>query len=750
MTQSAELRRQIEDLALRLVIGDPETGSLPSDWMPALAKVRENAQRDQADGVVRAADALMDAMRVAGGLGEPGVDGITLELQEGIARLQQAVEIDSQRVAAVAATEELRPAQDPEFLADFLLESREHLASIEAQTLTIERDPFNSDALNSVFRGFHTIKGLAGFLELWEVQELAHEVEAILDRARNSQLTITPPAIDVILQGADYLRRWLSHLESQLQSRPSTAPAKDQALLARLRALSGPTAPDPSPEGVAALASALDAVQVPAAPPAPDHTQVESGVPAATDVSPTGLHGASGTSIPASVSDAELPAGMIGSEILTSVSSAAGSSPPLTAARHDPAEARIEAEETAALAATSAVPARNESRAVKVDTAKLDYLVDMAGEMVIAESLVRHDPELAGVKSPKLQRNIAQLTRITAELQKTAMAMRLVPIGPLFHRMARLVRDLSRQFGKRVEMETVGDDIELDRTIVEELADPLMHMVRNAMDHGIESPEEREAQGKDGTARLLLKAQHQAGQVVIEIGDDGRGLNRERIIQKAIEKGLISSANGLADSEIHNLIFLPGFSTAARVTNVSGRGVGMDVVRRHIEKLRGRIEIRSSPGRGSAFLLKLPLTLAIIDGLVVGVGTERYILPLFAVREMFRPAQDMIWTVEQRREMALVRGVLLPVHRLYRKFGVTPRSEDPLESVLVVAEVEGQRYCLVVDELIGKQEVVIKTLGETFQHVAGIAGGAILGDGRVGLILDLDRLFKEKNSDSSH
>jgi two-component system chemotaxis sensor kinase CheA len=392
-------------------------------------------------------------------------------------------------------------------------------------------------------------------------------------------------------------------------------------------------------------------------------------------------------------------------------------------------------------------PVRSESHAVKVDTAKLDYLVDMAGEMVIAESLVRHDPELAGVKSPKLQRKIAQLTRITAELQKTAMAMRLVPIGPLFHRMARLVRDLSRQFGKRVEMETVGDDIELDRTIVEELADPLMHMVRNALDHGIELPEEREALGKDPIARVLLKALHQAGQVVIEIADDGRGLNREKIVAKALDKGLISSAEDMSDADVHNLIFMPGFTTAAQVTNVSGRGVGMDVVRKHIEKLRGRVEIRSSPGVGSTFLLKLPLTLAIIDGLVVGVGQERYIVPLFAVREMFRPAQDIIWTVQQRREMALVRGTLLPVHRLYRRFHVTPRSEDPRESVLVVAEVEGQRFCLVVDELIGKQEVVIKSLGETFQHVTGIAGGAILGDGRVGLILDLDRLFKEKTGD---
>jgi two-component system chemotaxis sensor kinase CheA len=340
------------------------------------------------------------------------------------------------------------------------------------------------------------------------------------------------------------------------------------------------------------------------------------------------------------------------------------------------------------------------------------------------------------------------LTRITAELQKTAMAMRLVPVGPLFRRMARLVRDLSRQFGKQVQMETQGEEIELDRNIVEELADPLMHMVRNALDHGIETPAERTAAGKPPGARLLLRAQHRAGQVVIEIADDGRGLDRSRILDKARQRGLVSPADTLSDNEIYNLIFEPGFTTAAQVTNVSGRGVGMDVVRRHIEKLRGRIEIRSTPGQGASFLLKLPLTLAIIDGLVVAVGQERYIVPLFAVREMFRPKPDTVWTVQQRAEMALVRGSLLPVVRLYRSFAVQPRTEDPLDSVLIVAEVEGQRFCVLVDALIGKQEVVIKTLGETFNKVQGIAGGAILGDGRVGLILDLERLFKEKAVES--
>jgi two-component system, chemotaxis family, sensor kinase CheA len=398
----------------------------------------------------------------------------------------------------------------------------------------------------------------------------------------------------------------------------------------------------------------------------------------------------------------------------------------------------------APIAAAGSPPVlRNEAMSVKVDTGKVDSLVDMAGELVIAESLVRHDPDLAAVKSPGLQRKMVQLARITMELQKTAMALRLVTVGPLFQRMSRLVRDLSKQFGKEVQMETLGDDIELDRTIIEELADPLMHMVRNALDHGIESAEERRRAGKSSSARVSLRAYNESGQVVIEIADDGKGLNRESILAKALERGLAQPADGRPDTEVWNLILEPGFSAASQVTSGAGRGVGMDVVRHHIEKLRGRIEIRSAAGKGTSFLLKLPLTLAIIDGLVAVVGQERYIVPLFGVRELFRPAEDSIWTVQQREEMAMVRGTLLPVLRLYQRFGVEPRSTDPRQGVLVVVEVEGQRFCLLVDELIGKQEVVIKSLGEAFKNVSGVAGGAILGDGRVGLILDLERLFKE-------
>lgn len=674
MGPTDELRQLVEDLALRLVVEDPAAAA--SVWVSELEKIRDDAAHDSAGAVAATAEGMIGALRGADSRFSDA-EQLAAELQHGILRLQQAMEAHTQQPAC-QESQELGLAQDPELLSDFILESREHLARIETQVLTLERDPCDSEALNSTFRGYHTVKGLAGFLELWDIQNLAHEVEAVLDRARNSELKITPKAIDVILESADHLRRWMDHLESKLHDQTSDPPRLDDSLLARIRALT----------------SSAEAAQT------VDLAALVSGVE------------------PKPTASAEVSLAAV--------------------------------EEMAAGPAETARPGRrSEASAVKVDTAKLDYLVDMAGEMVIAESLVRHDPDLKTTKSQRLQRNVAQLMRITTELQKTAMAMRLVPIGPLFRRMARLVRDLSRQFGKHVEMQTAGDDIELDRTIVEELADPLMHMVRNSLDHGIESPQERLDKGKISLARLTLRAHHQAGQVVIEIADDGRGLDREKIVDKAVQLGLVASGSGLTDNEIHNLIFEPGFTTAARVTNVSGRGVGMDVVRRHIEKLRGRIEIHSQRGAGTSFLLKLPLTLAIIDGLVIGVGEERFIVPLFAVREMFRPTEQTLWTVQQRGEMALVRDTLLPVFRLYKKFNIKPRSLDPRESVLIVAEAEGDRFCMVVDELIGKQEVVIKSLGETFKSVAGIAGGAILGDGRVGLILDLERLFKDRKSETN-
>jgi len=268
-----------------------------------------------------------------------------------------------------------------------------------------------------------------------------------------------------------------------------------------------------------------------------------------------------------------------------------------------------------------------------------------------------------------------------------------------------------------------------------------MHMVRNALDHGVEPPDVRLAAGKSPTARLELRASHQGGHIVIEMADDGRGMSRAPILAKAVATGLITASASLSDTEVFNLIFEPGFSTAAKVTDISGRGVGMDVVKRQVQKLRGRVEIETAAGHGTTFRLRLPLTLAIIEGLIVGVGKERYIVPIFAVREALRPAPGVVSTIEGKREVALIRNRVLPVVRLYQRFGVEPRTKSAEDSLLILTESQGTEYCLMVDALLGKQEVVIKSLGEALKQVSGIAGGAILGDGRVGLILDMNALF---------
>ncbi len=678
------LSRMVEQLALDVVMTTGPVESQAAHIAEALVAIQEQAQ---AAGCSDALAILSDLLPKVESAVTQALEWTVVEdcLHSSLEQLQAAVASGG---AITAPQPQATPAsflalsEDPELLNDFILETSEHLASIESQLLTLEHEPQNTEAIHAVFRSFHTVKGLAGFLELQEIREVAHEVETVLDQARNGQLTVTPAVIDTVLASGDFLKSWVELLQSRLAGDTREAPPSG-GLLVQIRkhltvagdaAGNTPIVETPHPNAT----SPREGPRPPAAPP-PDHSS--AGVPAV-----------------------ELP---------------------LTESTRKRAI---------------------EARTVKVDTGKLDALVDMVGEMVIAQSLVRHDPDLAGLRTPRLLRNLSQLARTTDELQKTAMSMRMVPVGQLFQKMTRLTRDLARKSGKQAEMETSGEETELDRHLVEELADPMMHMVRNAVDHGLESATERTAAGKAATGKVRLRACHQAGHIVIELSDDGRGLNREKIVAKAREKGLIDNSASLTDSEVNNLIFRPGFSTAEKVTDVSGRGVGMDVVRKQIQKLRGRIEIVSKPGAGSTFILKLPLTLAIIDGLVVRVGVERYIVPLFSVREVLRPTADMMSTVENRAEVALVRDRLLPVMRLCERFGVQARSEDPCEGVLVISESGGRVFGLLVDELIGKQEVVIKNLGETLKNIPGVAGGAILGDGRVGLVLDMDGVLGARDA----
>ncbi len=570
-----------------------------------------------------------------------------------------------------------------ELLVEFFAEAIDHLQQIEAALLALDQEPENPEALNSIFRSFHTIKGNAGFLGLVPMHTLAHEVESLLDLARNHQLRLNAAIITEILRSRDALQALTAQVGVALEK----GQLPDQIvpvnhLIAKVKVLAtGATAP----------AAAEPAAVAPVAPmPAPEVLPMPELAPV----------------VP-------MP----------------GLAPALTS--EPAAEAGPKKAATANTAGT-----KSSSATVRVNTEKLDSLMDVVGELVIVQSqLVESARQVSGDNS-LLQRNVSQLGRITKELQSTAMSLRMIPIKPTFQKMERLARDLARDFGKKVHFVTDGEDTELDRTVVEEIGDPLVHMVRNALDHGLETTEARRAAGKSETGSLQLRAYHQGSNIVIELQDDGRGIDPAKILRKAIEKGIVAPNAQPTRDEILALIFAPGFSTAEKVTAVSGRGVGMDVVKRNIEKLRGKIEISSEVGQGSVFKIKLPLTMAIIDGLVVRVGTDRFILPSTSVQMALRPVRENISTVHGKGEVLDLRGRFVPIHRLNRRFGIPGEAANPWEGIVVIVETSGRASALLVDEMVSKQEVVIKNLGAFMQNLPGVAGGAILGDGNIALILD--------------
>ncbi|MDE3173954.1 MAG: chemotaxis protein CheA, partial [Gemmatimonadota bacterium] len=391
----------------------------------------------------------------------------------------------------------------------------------------------------------------------------------------------------------------------------------------------------------------------------------------------------------------------------------------------------------------AAPPSQRASRAeasVRVRTDRLDQLIDMVGELVIAQAMITEDDVLRNTTLHGLARKVSDANKIVRDLQDLSMGMRMVPLRGAFQKVTRLARDLARRSGKQLDVVIDGEDTEIDRNLVEVLSDPIVHMVRNATDHGLESPAERRSAGKPATGRLSIAAYHAGGNVVVEIADDGRGLDRSKILRKAVAMGLASDAQTLSDRDVYELIFAPGFSTAEAVTDISGRGVGMDVVRRNVEAMRGRIEIDARPGRGTRFVIRLPLTLAITDGMVVRVGGERYIVPTLNIQVSFRPETGMLSTIAGRGEMVTLRGEVRPLVRLHRLFGIVGAEEDPRRALLMVVGDGAQSVALLVDELLGQQQLVAKSLGRGLGVAPGVSGGAILGDGRVGLILDVHSL----------
>ena len=578
-------------------------------------------------------------------------------------------------------------AEDREILSDFVMESLESLETVEVSLMDLEQDPGDLDSINAIFRSFHTIKGVSAFLNLERINMLAHHAENLLDKARSGEISIEATVVDIILESVDALKKLIVGVQNGLENGVSLDIGLD----------------------ITPLVNRIDEIQVEAdqiGNKPVGEIMIQKG-----EITPEKL----GKGLERQKQEPEKKIGQILVEDKSVESKAV----------------------VGALRDQKKTGMRHMDLQVKVDTKKLDNLVDLTGELVIAQSMLRQNPVILAARDQKLMHNLGQLNQITSGLQTTAMSMRMVPIKSTFQKMVRLVRDLAKNSGKQVKLEMSGEDTEIDRNVVDELYEPMVHMIRNSVDHGIGTPEERKKEGKNKSGKIHLIAYHQAGNIVVEISDDGQGLNKDRIIEKAKANNLITDESKLSESEIYNLIFQPGFSTAKQVTDVSGRGVGMDVVKKGIEKLRGKVEINSKPGRSSTFTISLPLTLAIIEGMVVRVGKERFIIPALSILESLRPAKKEYSTVGGKGEMILSRGKLIPLIRLDQIFNIKSDSFNPWEGLVVVVEYEDRQICLFLDELLGKEEVVIKSLGETLKDTKGIAGGAIMGDGKVGLILDM-------------
>lgn len=533
---------------------------------------------------------------------------------------------------AAASSPVMPLAEDEELLRDFCVRAAEHLDDADEQLLALEADPASAAAIDAVFRAFHTIKGMAGFLALDAISTHAHESESLLSDARHDGTAVGGDAVQALFAAVDRMRSLIAQATGDV-----VTPDIDGDAVAEV------------PQTPSTGAARVDAVSV-----------------------------ASGTT---------------------------------------------------------------REGTVRVEEARLDGLLDTIGEMVIAESMVSAALR-TGADHAAIAVQLDRLDKITRELQQMATSLRMVPLRATFRRMGRLVRDVAHKSGRPVEFVVTGEDTELDKEVVDRIADPLVHALRNAVDHGLESAEERVAAGKPVTGRVELRAYHAGGAIHIEVTDDGRGIDPSRILARARERGLVGADDVLDESAALDLVFAPGFSTAESVTDVSGRGVGMDVVRRTVEELRGRIELDSTPGQGTTLSVRLPITLAIIDGMVARVGEERYVIPTLAIERSVRPTPDQLATVQGSGEMLITDDGLVPIVRLHRLFGVEGAQTDPTNAVVVITSDSGAHAGLLACELLGQQQTVIKPLGEGLPPQRGITGGAIMPDGRVGLILDAPGLVR--------
>ena len=581
--------------------------------------------------------------------------------------------------------------EDAELILEFCDEAKEHLDSMDMALLALEGSPEDKETINAVFRPIHTIKGVAGFFNLNAIGQLNHVAEDILVKARDQGVRLRSVIIDILFEVIDVLRKLIEDVRAQVPEGnlcQEVTPEIEQ-LINRLK-----------------LASMDDETKK------LGEIMVEQGSVTEEDIEEA-------------LEKQEKEKQKIGEVLIKSGK----------VSTKDVAKA-IREQKTQSKDTRKLKP----DEGIRVSVEKLDKLVDMVGELVIAQLQVAS----SDIEDSKLGKNITQLSKITRELQNLTMAMHMLPIRPLFQRMERLVRDLSRKSNKVVKVTVKGEETELDKRVIDSLGDPLVHMLRNAVDHGLEDAQGRQNAGKAEAGNIYLEARHEAGNIVIEVSDDGKGLPIKKICEKALQRGLITNDKEYPREEIINLIFHPGFSTAEKITDISGRGVGMDVVKKKIDSLRGVVTVDSTEGEGTRFNIRLPLTMAIIDGMLVQIGQERYIIPTHSIEESLKPVKEQIITCHNRGKVMRLRDSIIPLIYLNHLLGGSPLEEEKIESEgLVIVVRDGvNRAGFFVDNLIGQQQVVIKSLGEAFKGLMGISGGAILADGRVGLILDAHGLFE--------
>ncbi|EII4822822.1 chemotaxis protein CheA [Escherichia coli] len=634
-----------------------------------------------------------------------------------------------------------------DFYQTFFDEADELLADMEQHLLVLQPEAPDAEQLNAIFRAAHSIKGGAGTFGFSVLQETTHLMENLLDEARRGEMQLNTDIINLFLETKDIMQE---QLDAYKQSQEPDADSFDyicQALrqlaleakgempsaVARLSVVTKSEPQDEqsrcqSPRRI--ILSCLKAGEV-------DLLEEELGhLTTLTDV----VKGADSLSaiLPGDIAEDDITAVLcfvIEADQITfeTVEVSPKTSPPpvLKLAAEQAPTGRVEREKTTR---------SSESTSIRVAVEKVDQLINLVGELVITQSmLAQRSSELDPVNHGDLITSMGQLQRNARDLQESVMSIRMMPMEYVFSRYPRLVRDLAGKLGKQVELTLVGSSTELDKSLIERIIDPLTHLVRNSLDHGIELPEKRLAAGKNSVGNLILSAEHQGGNICIEVTDDGAGLNRERILAKAASQGLTVSES-MSDDEVAMLIFAPGFSTAEQVTDVSGRGVGMDVVKRNIQEMGGHVEIQSKQGTGTTIRILLPLTLAILDGMSVRVADEVFILPLNAVMESLQPREADLHPLAGGERVLEVRGEYLPIVELWKVFNVAGAKTEATQGIVVILQSGGRRYALLVDQLIGQHQVVVKNLESNYRKVPGISAATILGDGSVALIVDVSAL----------